>query len=103
MPQAEPAGTNAEKPDKNDGQFAVRHVRADTLRDYPGYCFGSSNFKFFPPGASWHLAPCFCGVSTCVTDGFMMLEQITSCKLPKPNAKCQLSNLAAVQAVEPFP
>merc|ERR1712241_183776 len=41
-----------------------RLIPADTLRDFPGMCFASTQCKVYPPDETWSLEP-FCGQSTC--------------------------------------
>jgi len=82
-------------------EFSVRDLRADSLRDFPGTCFGSTTFQFYRIGDSWPLTP-FCGMATCLTDGVNLIERVRDCGLmPKENPKCKISNLE--DRVKPFP
>jgi len=83
------------------GEFNVRDLRADSLRDFPGTCFGSTTFQFYRIGDSWPLTP-FCGMATCLTDGVNLIERVRDCGLmPKENPKCKISNRE--DRVKPFP
>merc|ERR1712212_726706 len=77
-----------------------RDLKADTLRDYPGLCYSSTNLNFFLPGMSWPLFP-FCGVASCVEEGGELIERVKDCgPQPKPNPDCIVANLAQLQSNE---
>merc|ERR1712055_914475 len=57
----------------------TRVLRADSLRDFKGMCFASTQCKVYKKGEAWQLKP-FCGVSNCVgLDDGTLGEQITDC------------------------
>jgi len=75
-------------------QYPFRDLPADVLRDFPGFCFGSTALRLFKVHQSWSLTP-FCGVATCLVteDGFHLIERVQDCgPQPKRNPKCHNTN-----------
>ncbi|XP_066961322.1 uncharacterized protein [Macrobrachium rosenbergii] len=79
----------------------VRTLPADSLRDFPGACFGSTACKIFKVGESWPLAP-FCGKATCLRDNNRLIEKVEDCGLkPKESPGCRVVNEADLD--KPYP
>merc|ERR1719259_1366737 len=83
-----------------DVQYPFRDLPADVLRDFPGFCFGSTALRLFKVRQSWSLMP-FCGVATCLVseDGFHLVERVQDCgPQPKRNPKCHNTNARSEEA-----
>ncbi|XP_068238852.1 uncharacterized protein [Palaemon carinicauda] len=79
----------------------VRNLPADTLRDFPGACFGSTACQIYQIGESWPLSP-FCGKATCLRDGNRLFERVEDCGLkPKESPGCRVANDGDLQ--KPYP
>jgi len=84
----------------DDVQYPFRDLPADVLRDFPGFCFGSTALRLFKVRQSWSLTP-FCGVATCLVseDGFHLVERVQDCgPQPKRNPKCHNTNARSEEA-----
>ncbi|XP_071530347.1 uncharacterized protein [Panulirus ornatus] len=83
-------------------EVAVRVLKADVLRDFPGKCFGSTVCRVFDVDEKWPLFP-FCGEATCVKNATGLFEHVKDCgPRVKPNNDCTVE-FPDGENIGPFP